>query len=132
MAQSIDFGGNTFLDSSAVMMRSGSATNRKALDVWASGINNTLSHNLPSSGSVLMRLADNTTGFVFIVSPSANVSGVYGIGCTSSGTAYFQELVAGADIAMTRNSGNIRFTNNNTGNAGTMLVLLVSGSYTYE
>lgn len=98
---------------------------------WTNGISGgTFQESLPGSGdSVLMKLTSNTTGFVFIIGPSAGCSGVYGIGCTNAGIAYFQNLVAGADIAITRSSGNIRFTNNNSNNA-TMLIILCNGSYT--
>ena len=98
---------------------------------WTHGIRGgTYQESLTGSGdSVLMRLASNTQGFVFLIGPSAGCSGIYGIGCTNAGTAYFYDLVAGADIAITRSSGNIRFTNNNSNNA-TMLVILCNGSYT--
>lgn len=129
MAQSFDFGGNTFLDASAVEMFAGNATYRKTLADWGNAVKVFATEGLSANASVLMRLAESTVGFVFLCSPAAAASGVYAIGCTSGGVAYCQELVPGSNITITRSSANIRFSNGNA-NFSQMLIVLCSGGYT--
>ena len=127
--QSVTLGSGNYIDADGIEIRASSPANRKTLSDWAAGINKTTNHTIPGNDSILLRLASGTSGFALLNSPSSAASGLYGIGCSSGGVAYYQELVPGTDITMTRNSANIRFANGNT-NEVDMLVILTKGSYT--
>lgn len=127
MAQSIDLGGSTYLDASAVMMRASSSIQRKTLADFLDGMVNTITASIAGNGSVTLTLRDNTQAFLFAAGASSGVTGIYGVGCTGSSVSFYTTAVAASDFTVTRTNNTVTIANGNA-SPSRLLILVCTGT----
>lgn len=129
MAKSIKIADDVYIDSSGVMIRASSSGQRKTLEEFANGLVNTMTTTIEGNGSTKFMFGDGTYAFVLSMGGSDTLSGVYGLGCSSSGTAYYRTMTAASAFTFTTYENSIRISNGNS-NGARLLFLICTGSVT--
>lgn len=127
MAQSIDLGGNKYIDSSAVMMRSSSNTYRKTLESWADGLTDIKSIQIPENSTIALDLASNTRALFIGLGVSAGITGMYSIFATGAGKTNIMPFVAASSLSFEGSEDNHLFVTNSNTNPCRALILVSTG-----
>nr|DAV01115.1 MAG TPA: hypothetical protein [Bacteriophage sp.] len=127
MAKSIKLADDVYIDSTGVMIRASSSTQRKTLAEFTNGMVNTMTDVIEGNSSLKFVFDNSTNAFLLSIGASDTISGIYGLGCTANGVAYYRELSAASAFTFTTYENSVRIANGNSNNAR-VLILVVTGN----